>query len=98
MLAQFVWAVLVRTATPPLYLRLIFKQMITIGYFSLPVVGLTAVFTGAALAQQIYVGSVRFNAEATVAGIVVSALMDSGQWLNVEVHAHKFQLIGDQLI
>ncbi|MFK7886554.1 MAG: ATP-binding protein [Gammaproteobacteria bacterium] len=33
-----------------------------------------------------------------VAGIVVSARMDSGKWLNVEVHAHKFELIGDQLI
>lgn len=33
-----------------------------------------------------------------VAGIVVSARMDSGKWLNIEVHAHKFELIGDQLI
>ncbi|MFK8053442.1 MAG: ATP-binding protein [Woeseiaceae bacterium] len=33
-----------------------------------------------------------------VAGIVVSARMVSGQWLNVEVHAHKFELIGDQLV
>jgi len=33
-----------------------------------------------------------------VAGIVVSARMDSGKWLNIEVHAHKFELIGDQLV
>ncbi|MFK7954903.1 MAG: ATP-binding protein [Lysobacterales bacterium] len=31
-----------------------------------------------------------------VAGIVVSVRMDSGQWLNIEVHAHKFELFGDQ--
>lgn len=33
-----------------------------------------------------------------VAGIVVSVRMDSGEWLNVEVHAHKFEVIGDQLV
>ena len=33
-----------------------------------------------------------------VAGIVVSARMDNGQWLNIEVHAHKFELIGDELV
>lgn len=33
-----------------------------------------------------------------VAGIVVSVRMDSGEWLNIEVHAHKFELIGDQLV
>ena len=33
---------------PPLYPRLIFRQMVEIGYYSLPVVGLTAIFTGMA--------------------------------------------------
>jgi phospholipid/cholesterol/gamma-HCH transport system permease protein len=42
---------------PPIYGRLIFQQMMRIGYFSLPVVGLTAFFTGGALALQIAVGS-----------------------------------------
>jgi len=56
---------------PPLYFRLIGKQMLGIGYFSLPVVGLTALFTGMVLALQIYVGSSRFNAESAVATIVV---------------------------
>jgi phospholipid/cholesterol/gamma-HCH transport system permease protein len=56
---------------PPFYLRLIGKQMMTIGYFSLPVVGLTALFTGMVLALQIYLGSSRFNAENAVAWIVV---------------------------
>ncbi len=56
---------------PPWYLRLIGRQMVSIGYFSLPVVGLTALFTGMVLALQIYVGSSRFGAETTVATIVV---------------------------
>jgi phospholipid/cholesterol/gamma-HCH transport system permease protein len=56
---------------PPYYPRLIVRQMISIGFYSLPVVGLTALFTGAVLALQIYIGSSRFNAEAAVATIVV---------------------------
>ena len=38
--------------------------MIDIGYYSLPVVGLTAFFTGMVLALQIYTGFNRFGAEA----------------------------------
>lgn len=61
--------------SPPLYFRLLWQQMLHIGYFSLPVVGMTALFTGAALAQQIYVGGERFNAESTVASVVVIAIV-----------------------
>jgi len=71
----FTWHALTAIVHPPLYLRLIGKQMLNIGYFSLPVVGMTALFTGAALAQQIYVGSERFNAEGTVAAVVVIAIV-----------------------
>src|SRR3974390_2310656 len=55
----------------PVYWWLIGQQMMRIGYFSLPVVGLTAFFTGGALALQIYVGSNRFGAESFVPNIVV---------------------------
>jgi len=55
---------------PPIYFRLIFAQMIKIGYNSLPVVGLTAFFTGGVLALQIYIGGSRFNAENLVSSIV----------------------------
>src|ERR1700749_1137652 len=48
--------------------------MIRIGYFSLPVVGLTAFFTGGVLALQIYLGGNRFGAEATVPRVVVRAV------------------------
>jgi phospholipid/cholesterol/gamma-HCH transport system permease protein len=56
--------------TPTFYVRQILEQMWRIGYNSLPVVGLTAFFTGGALALQIYLGSSRFNAESLVASIV----------------------------
>jgi phospholipid/cholesterol/gamma-HCH transport system permease protein len=55
----------------PIYWRMLGQQMMRIGYFSLPVVGLTAFFTGGALALQIYVGSNRFGVESVVPNIVV---------------------------
>ena len=55
---------------PPFYPREFAHALLTIGYFSLPVVGLTAIFTGAALALQIYAGGSRFEAEAVVPSIV----------------------------
>jgi phospholipid/cholesterol/gamma-HCH transport system permease protein len=56
---------------PPIFWGAIFKQILRIGYFSLPVVGLTAFFTGAVLALQIYIGGNRYGAEAFVPQIVV---------------------------
>ncbi len=47
----------------PFYPREFFNAAVRIGFNSLPVVGLTAIFTGAALALNIYDGSLRFNAE-----------------------------------
>lgn len=55
---------------PPFYGREFFTALIQIGWLSLPVVGLTAIFTGAALALQIYSGGARFSAEAVVPSIV----------------------------
>lgn len=55
---------------PPWYPAEIARQMLRVGYFSLPVVGMTALFTGAALALQIYEGGSRFNAESVVPSIV----------------------------
>lgn len=56
---------------PPVYWRLIGQQILRIGYYSLPVVGLTAFFTGGVLALQIYIGSDRYGAEAFVPQVVV---------------------------
>ena len=55
---------------PPYFPMITAQQMISIGYFSLPVVGLTTLFTGMALALQIFEGTARFNAEGAVAQVV----------------------------
>lgn len=60
---------------PPWYFSELGRQIMRIGYFSLPVVGLTAFFTGAALALQIYTGGARFNAEAVVPSIVAIGMV-----------------------
>lgn len=60
---------------PPWYFGELGRQIMRIGYFSLPVVGLTAFFTGAALALQIYTGGARFNAEAVVPSIVAIGMV-----------------------
>jgi phospholipid/cholesterol/gamma-HCH transport system permease protein len=59
---------------PPYYPRLIARQFVYVGYYSLPVVGMTALFTGMVLALQSYTASSRFNAESTVATIVVLSI------------------------
>lgn len=56
---------------PPYYPRLILRQMVEIGYYSLPVVGLTALFTGMVLALQTYTGFSRFAAESAIPNVVV---------------------------
>jgi phospholipid/cholesterol/gamma-HCH transport system permease protein len=56
---------------PPFYPRQLLRQMIDIGYYSLPVVGLTALFTGMVLALQSYTGFARFQAEGAIATVVV---------------------------
>ena len=59
---------------PPIYPRLIGRQMIEIGYYSLPVVGLTAIFTGMVLALQSYTGFARFSAESAIPNVVVISI------------------------
>jgi phospholipid/cholesterol/gamma-HCH transport system permease protein len=70
-LAAFTGRALAGIVSPPIYGRLIGQQILRIGYFSLPVVGLTAFFTGGALALQIYLGGNRYGAESIVPQIVV---------------------------
>lgn len=60
--------------TPRFHLRQMLRQFIEIGHYSLPVVGLTAVFTGAVLALQSYSGFSRFNAESSIATVVVLSI------------------------
>jgi phospholipid/cholesterol/gamma-HCH transport system permease protein len=60
---------------PPFYPREFALALLNIGWFSLPVVGLTAIFTGGALALQIYAGGQRFSAEAVVPQIVAIGMV-----------------------
>lgn len=73
-LAMFTGLALSHCVRPPFFLRHIGRQMVDIGYYSLPVVGLTAVFTGMVLALQSYSGFARFNAESAIATVVVLSI------------------------
>jgi phospholipid/cholesterol/gamma-HCH transport system permease protein len=73
-LAMFIAVSLIGCVRPPFYPRQLLRQLIDIGYYSLPVVGLTALFTGMVLALQSYTGFARFNAESTVATVVVLSI------------------------
>ncbi len=55
---------------PPFYTAQILRQFLDIGYYSLPVVGLTGLFAGMVLALQTSSGFERFNAESAVAMVV----------------------------
>lgn len=59
---------------PPFFGRNLLKQFMDIGYYSLPVVGMTALFTGMVLALQSYTGFTRFNAESAIAAVVVLSI------------------------
>ncbi len=60
--------------TPPFYLRQTLKQFLDIGYYSLPVVGLTTLFTGMVLALQSHTGFSRFDAETAIPTVVVLSI------------------------
>ncbi|MBK9585869.1 MAG: ABC transporter permease [Alphaproteobacteria bacterium] len=60
--------------SPPFFPSQMARQLIDIGYYSLPVVGMTALFTGMVLALQSYTGFTRFNAESAIAGVVVLSI------------------------
>jgi phospholipid/cholesterol/gamma-HCH transport system permease protein len=56
---------------PPFFWRMFLRSFLEFAFFSLPVVALTAVFTGMVLALQSYTGFARFSAEGAVANVVV---------------------------
>ena len=57
-----------------IYPKKIINNIIYLGYCSLPVVGITAIFTGAVLALQSYSGFSRFSAESAIATVVVLSI------------------------
>ncbi|MDR1426036.1 MAG: ABC transporter permease [Rickettsiales bacterium] len=56
------------------YLKNILDQFLEIGFFSIPVVAMTALFTGGVMALQSYSGSGALSAETTVPALVVLAV------------------------
>lgn len=74
MLSIFILKVLAGIFKRPFYFGLIARQLIIIGYFSLPVVAMTAFFSGAVLALQSYTGFSRFSAESSIATVVVLSI------------------------
>ncbi|MDO5385669.1 MAG: ABC transporter permease [Pseudomonadota bacterium] len=69
-LTTFIGQSLYNCVTPPFYFKLVGRQFLDIGFYSLPVVGLTTVFAGMVIALQSYTGFARFGAESAVASVV----------------------------
>jgi phospholipid/cholesterol/gamma-HCH transport system permease protein len=74
-ISLFAFSTVTHILRPPYYPREFGHALLHIGWLSLPVVGLTAIFTGGALALQIYAGGARFNAEAVVPQIVAIGMV-----------------------
>lgn len=73
-LVLFTWHILSEGVRGPYYPRQFLRMALEIGYYSLPVIGLTTLFTGAALALQSYSGFKDYGAEASIPIIVALAI------------------------
>jgi len=73
-LAWFASVSLSHCVRRPFYFYQISRHILDIGYFSLPVVGLTALFTGMVLALQSHSGFSRFDAESAIPTVVVLSI------------------------
>jgi len=65
-----VWRVFAWTPRPPYDWRELLRQMVRVGFDSIPVVLLTAMFTGMVLALETFTVLLRFNAESFVGSLV----------------------------
>ncbi|MCQ8279627.1 ABC transporter permease [Acetobacteraceae bacterium KSS8] len=74
-LALFALAGLSHLLRPPFYWRNFVSAFGEFAFFSLPVVALTAVFSGMVIALQSFTGFSRFNAQSAVADIVVLSVV-----------------------
>lgn len=70
-LSLFISRAVYNCFVPPFYLRNLMRQIVDIGFYSLPVVGLTTIFAGMVIALQSYSGFSRFGAESAVASVVL---------------------------
>ncbi len=60
---------------PPFYGRLFWRCFIDFAYFSLPVVAMTAIFSGMVIALQSYTGFARYGATSAIANIVLVSVV-----------------------
>ena len=65
---------LICTFSTPVYFKNIIRQIVEIGFYSLPVVGLTTIFAGMVLVLQSYTGFSRLGAESAIPRIVAITL------------------------
>jgi len=70
----FSWDILRWLMRRPVRLRAVFEQMQEIGYYSVPVVAITALSTGGVLALQSFIGFKRFGAESMVGTVVALSM------------------------
>jgi phospholipid/cholesterol/gamma-HCH transport system permease protein len=73
-ISVFVGQALSHIVRPPFYGRILRIQLWEVGFRSLPVVGMTALFTGMVLALQSYTGFSRFQAESAIPTIVIVSI------------------------
>ena len=70
----FLIAIMVKIFTGHIPFKETCKQIINLGINSIPLISLTAIFTGAVLALQSYIGFARFNAEQSIPVIIIASL------------------------
>lgn len=73
-LTVFVYKILKSLTSSKIHFGEIFSQIIIMGFFSLPVVAMTAIFSGMVLALQTYTGFTKLVGESAVASVVVVAI------------------------
>ncbi|MDD4519690.1 MAG: ABC transporter permease [Alphaproteobacteria bacterium] len=73
-LTLFTLKTLYYCVTPPFYFKTLFSQMIEVGYYSLPVVALTTLFSGMVIALQTYTGFSSLSAENAVSLVVLISI------------------------
>ncbi|MDP3640948.1 MAG: ABC transporter permease [Alphaproteobacteria bacterium] len=74
-IALFLLESLKATFTRPFYIKETMHQLFRVGFLSLPIVTLTAVFTGIVLALQTYTGFSRFGATGAVPTVIVLSIV-----------------------
>ena len=68
---RFVCKSVINCFLPPFYFKLFFKQFLNMGFYSVPVVGLTTLFAGMVIAIQTFSGFSKYGAESAVATVVL---------------------------